>query len=58
MRERFQKQRHATTVGVTAAREHQLQLGRSQEEMLDHFLVRNKRVGTADRRSPRDEGGR
>jgi hypothetical protein len=40
MRERFQKQRHATTVGVTAAREHQLQLGRSQEEMLDHFLVR------------------
>jgi hypothetical protein len=40
MRDRFQKQRHATTVGIAAAREHQLQLGWSQEEMLDHFLVR------------------
>jgi len=30
MRDRFQKQRHATTVRVAAAREHQLQLGRSQ----------------------------
>jgi hypothetical protein len=30
MRDRFQKQRHATTVRVASAREHQLQLGRSQ----------------------------
>ena len=30
MRDRFQKQRHATTVRVTSTREHQLQLGRSQ----------------------------
>src|ERR1700738_3860833 len=40
MRDRFQKQRHATTVRVAAAREHELQFGRSQKEMLDHFLVR------------------
>ena len=40
MRERFQKQRHPTTVRVAAACEHKLQLGRSQEEMFDHFLVR------------------